>query len=140
MAIKELLYNKLKWFNVADNADSVIANGKKYTAIPKQIEIPAGAFCVFLNDANEASGFHPEISQTTIFDCVGETNDGYFFTGRVTDGSAHSENLYYDAGGTTTFIGLVSKSQVTKVIWGGKLSLLSRLWRAFKPLSVKEVA
>lgn len=42
MALSYLLFNKLKWFNVADNADSMTANGRNYEAVPKQVTIKSG--------------------------------------------------------------------------------------------------
>lgn len=123
--LDHLLLNNLKWWNVADNADSINANGKTYEAVPKQIEIKSGSYCLFLNDNNSSSaGFYPEINEPATFNCIGVTNDAYFFTGKVTDNYGHSENLYYNAGSTATFIGLVPKNQVSKVIWGGKASLI----------------
>lgn len=40
--LDHLIFNKLKWFNVADNADQVSANGRNYVAIPEQVTIPSG--------------------------------------------------------------------------------------------------
>lgn len=40
--INHLIFNKLKWFNVADNADSTTINGKNYEAVPEQITIKPG--------------------------------------------------------------------------------------------------
>lgn len=42
MAIDHLVFNRLKWFNVADNADSVTANNKEFLAIPTEITVPDG--------------------------------------------------------------------------------------------------
>ena len=39
MAIDHMLFNKLKWFNVADNADSVKANGRSFYALPSKIKL-----------------------------------------------------------------------------------------------------
>lgn len=39
MAIDHLVFNKLKWFNVADNADSVTANGRNFYALPSKIKV-----------------------------------------------------------------------------------------------------
>ena len=39
MAIDHILFNKLKWFDVADNADSVKANGRNFYALPSKIKL-----------------------------------------------------------------------------------------------------
>ena len=39
MAIDHILFNKLKWFNVADNAITIQANGKKWRAYPQTITV-----------------------------------------------------------------------------------------------------
>lgn len=60
MAIDHLIFNRSKWFNVADNASSVTANGKKYYAIPTQVTVPNG-FRVNLDSSmyeyNDEDGF-----------------------------------------------------------------------------------
>ena len=42
MAIDHMLFNKLKWFNVADNADSVKANGRNFYALPSKVKLTNG--------------------------------------------------------------------------------------------------
>lgn len=39
MAVDHILFNKLKWFNVADNADSVKANGRNFYALPSKVKL-----------------------------------------------------------------------------------------------------
>ena len=39
MTVDHLIFNKLKWFNVADNADSVKANGRSFYALPSKIKL-----------------------------------------------------------------------------------------------------
>ena len=60
MAIDHILFNKLKWFNVADNADNITANNKAFLAIPTEITVPDG-FRVNLDTSmytyNDADGF-----------------------------------------------------------------------------------
>ena len=38
MAIDHILFNKLKWFNVADNSEVVQANNKRYVKIPSKVQ------------------------------------------------------------------------------------------------------
>ena len=60
MAVDHMLFNKLKWFNVADNADSINANNKVFLAMPSEITVPDG-FQVNLDSSmyayNDADGF-----------------------------------------------------------------------------------
>ena len=39
MAVDHMLFDKLKWFNVADNADSVKANGRRFYALPSKVKL-----------------------------------------------------------------------------------------------------
>ena len=39
MTVDHMLFNKLKWFNVADNADNVKANGRSFYALPSKIKL-----------------------------------------------------------------------------------------------------
>ena len=39
MTVDHILFNKLKWFDVADNADSVKANGRNFYALPSKIKL-----------------------------------------------------------------------------------------------------
>lgn len=39
MAIDHLVFNRLKWFNVADNADNVKANGRNFYALPSKVKL-----------------------------------------------------------------------------------------------------
>lgn len=39
MAIDHLIFNRLKWFNVADNADNITANGRSFYALPSKIKL-----------------------------------------------------------------------------------------------------
>lgn len=136
--VDHLLFDRLKWWKVADNADTISASGKEFLAIPKQIEISDNAHCLFLNDSNTSvAGFYPTIRTATTFDCVGVTSDAYIFTGKVSDDDGTTQNLYYDSGSRSIFVGLVPKSDVSKVIWGGK-SLLNHWYNKACRLLKKE--
>lgn len=39
MAVDHMLFNKLKWFNVADNADNITANGRSFYALPSKVKL-----------------------------------------------------------------------------------------------------
>lgn len=54
MAVDHMLFDRLKWFNIADNASFVTANGKKYYAIPTQVTVPKGTILYSMNDSANA--------------------------------------------------------------------------------------
>lgn len=70
MAIDHLVFNRLKWFNVADNADNITANGRNYVAIPKQVTIPSGTG---VWGDNEMRSYQYQINTDTICNIVGKT-------------------------------------------------------------------
>lgn len=126
MAIDHLVFNKLKWFNVADNADNVQANGKNYKAIPSQVKVPAHTEITLLNDAGTASTrFEKYANKDTILNCVGVVNNYYCCTGEITLDQYGSPNEYgsygteFVANLNTKLLGLVLKSQVQVTNWGG---------------------
>lgn len=73
MAIDHILFNKLKWFNVADNADSVTANGRTFYALPKRVKLNKTMMI------KNFSGSGVEISSGQIFDVItGQDGDSWF--------------------------------------------------------------
>lgn len=106
-----LIFNKLKWFNVADNTDNVIANGKIYEAIPVSFTIKAGD--TILDTLARANG---GINTDQEVHCVGAGEDIYFFTGFIN----------YNIGSNKYTIGqpgAVYKKDVKNIKWGVKPSL-----------------
>ena len=69
MAVDHILFNKLKWFNVADNADSINANGRSFYALPSKIKLTKDSSNVWvvmgvgMPGSNFASG--------SVFDVIG---------------------------------------------------------------------
>ena len=124
MTVDHLVFNKQNWFNVADNANSVNANGKKYYAIPTQVTVPKGTIIYSMNDS--ANAFQQRAVLTQDSTCkVGEfilkdqlawglngygiaNFDVYFVTGTLV-----IENDF------TTKIGFVKITDVTNPVWMG---------------------
>lgn len=108
--LDHLIFNKLKWFNVADNAQSTTINGRKYLACPKSF--------VFKDSDNsmEQENGNP---YTT---CLGISRD--------------NEMWYRDASGQFSAVSMTS-SDVKNINWGGKHPL-AHFWRAFKSLLFKK--
>lgn len=135
MAIDHILFNKLKWFNVADNADSVTANGKNYIALPASFTLPKGTH---VSDGDHEGGMNT--SRDCEVTCVGSSDDFYYFCGKIfTDWNGLDSELDIDnpkdVENSVTFERpwFVRKSKVTNVKWGGK-ALLSHLYQWFRNL------
>ena len=140
MSLSRLIFNRLKWFNVADNADSVKANNKDYVALPTSFTLP--------KDTHVIDGYHQSgmnISRDCEVTCVGSSNDFYYFCGKIfTDWNVLDRALDIDnpkdVEDSVTFERpwFVRKSKVTNVKWGGK-SLLSHVYQWFRALITRMV-
>lgn len=133
MTIDHLVFNRLKWFNVADNADSVTANGKNYIALPASFTLPKGTH---VSDGDHEGGMNT--SRDCEVTCVGSSDDFYYFCGKIfTDWSGLNSELDIgnpkDVENTVIFERpwFIRKSKVTNVKWGGK-ALLSHLYQWFR--------
>ena len=122
MTVDHLIFNKLKWFNVADNADNVQANGRNYIALPASFTLPKGTH---VNNGSHPGGMN--ISQDCEVTCVGSSNDFYYFCGKIfTDWDSGSDyeidiDNPKDVESKDIFTApwFVRKSKVTNVKWGG---------------------
>lgn len=122
--LDHLIFNKLKWFNVADNADNITANGKKYYAIPTQVTAPRGTILYSMNDSVNAFQQSAVVTQ----DCTCKVGEfilkdqlawglnGYGianFDVYLVQGTLVIEN------GSTTAMGFVKITDVTNPVWMG---------------------
>lgn len=74
MAVDHILFNKLKWFNVADNADNVTANGKKYYVLPSQVKLTKDNVTFWeINGIDNAFSF----TSGRVFDVLGAYKNTY---------------------------------------------------------------
>ena len=150
MAIDHLVFNKLKWFNVADNADSVTANGKDYEAVPQQVKIPKNTKVNLFNSYSILNVDHGEryAASDTVMNCIGVIGKNYCCSGEIELNEYDAPNKYGSYGTTSTVdlngdknewvnenhsICVIPKSRVQVVKWGGK-SLLSHLYQWFRSL------
>ena len=78
MTIDHLVFNRLKWFNVADNADSVTANGKKYYAVPSKITIKRGT-TISTVPLEGGSWVSYKLDEDLEVKCIGVNDTHYFF-------------------------------------------------------------
>lgn len=131
--LDHLIFNKLKWFSIADNADNVKANNKDYVALPTSFTLPKGTH---VSDGDHEGGMN--ISHDCEVTCVGSSDDFYYFCGKIfTDWSGLDSELDIgnpkDVENTVVFTRpwFVRKSKVTNVKWGGK-ALLSHVYQWFR--------
>ena len=138
--LDHMIFNKLKWFNIGDNANEITANGKKWTAHPTSIVIADGTpLESFDGPAGLASGDNwYSLGQQTV-KCLAKTGNSYAICGPI---KVYRGN-YVDDQYTYAFeLAIVDKMNVPEpgkrsVIsenWGGGKAPLSHLCQWFKSL------
>ena len=134
MTIDHLVFNRLKWFNVADNADSVTANGKDYEAVPQQVKIPKNTKINLFNSFNSMNiQTEKYVASDTVLNCIGVIGKNYCCSGKITL-NEHEFRVHFGYGTQSTInlngskdewhdqsysFCVVPKSQVQVVKWGG---------------------
>ena len=73
MAIDHLIFNSLKWFNVADNADSVKANGRNFYALPSKVKLTKNTILWKIH-GGDPQNFFPS---GQVFDVLGAYKNTY---------------------------------------------------------------
>ena len=115
--LSHMLFNRLKWWNVDDNADKATINGRDYIATPKKIRVPARAQVYIGSETYYAS-------EDQTIDILGKTtNDKYVFDPHKFDADGVSLGDGYD-------YGIINCKDATP-IWGGK-RLLSHVYQALR--------
>lgn len=102
-----LIFNKLKWFNVADNAEKMTINGKNWIALPTKITVKSDAI------ANTLSGSVYRLTNDATLSVKGILNGQYIASGEIEVQSYSSDTEKINA------IFTVDKSDIKNVIWGG---------------------
>lgn len=149
MTVDHMLFNKLKWFNVADNAGNVTANGKDYEAVPQQVKIPKNTQVNLFNSFNFADIRREKYAASdTVLNCIGVIGENYCCSGEIELNEYDAPNEYGSYGTISTVdlnggknewvdesysICVIPKSKVQVVKWGGK-ALLSHLYQWFRNL------
>lgn len=144
--VDHLIFNKLKWFNVADNADSVTANGKDYEAVPQQVKIPKNTKVNLFNSFNSADIRREKYAASdTVLNCIGVIGENYCCSGKITLYGYYGTISTVDLnGGKNEWVSenynicVIPKSKVQVVKWGGK-ALLVALYQRFKALTTRKV-
>ena len=141
MAVDHMLFNKLKWFNVADNADSITANGKDYEAVPQQVKIPKNTKVNLFNSFNSADLRREKYAASdTVLNCIGVIGENYCCSGKIELYGNYGTISTVDLNGSKNewvdesySICVIPKTKVQVVKWGGK-ALLSHLYQWFRNL------
>lgn len=133
--LDHLIFNKLKWFSIADNADSVRANGKDYEAVPQQVKIPKNTKINLFNSFGSMNTRSERYAASdTVLNCIGVIGENYCCSGEI-ELNRYGEPDEYGGYGTKSTIDLsgsknkwvnenysicvIPKSQVQVVKWGG---------------------
>ena len=115
MAIDHLVFNKQNWFNVADNADNITANGKKYYAFPNKITIKQGTSLTYPSRGTEGATITNRLKEDLQVDCVGANANHYFFVAYI---NYDTYGIYYDFKETEGCgVGEVLKSNCKNIVW-----------------------
>lgn len=115
MTVDHLIFNKLKWFNVADNADNITANGKKYYAVPSKITIKQGTYLTYPSAGSDHEDNTNRLKQDLQVDCVGANANHYFFVAYI-DYDTYGVNYDFDER-EGCGVGEVSKSNCKNIVW-----------------------
>ena len=80
MAVDHILFNKQKWFNVADNADNITANGRSFYALPSKIKLTKDSSNVWVVMGVNAPGL--SFVSGTVFNVLGAYKNTYNENGK----------------------------------------------------------
>lgn len=143
--LDHMIFNKLKWFNIGDNANEITANGKTWTAHPTSIviadETPLASFD---GPAGLASGDNwYSLGQQTV-KCLAKTGNSYAICGpiKVYRGNNVDDQYTYAfelAIVDKTHAPLPSGQSVISENWGVKVFyLLSHQWLSMLSLHLRK--
>lgn len=134
--LDHMIFDRLKWFNISDNTDSVTANGKNWKAIPKQVVLPQGAkIATFSGDGSAlATDAIIMLNSDTTANVIGKIADCYAVTGVFNGTGQNTENnatlnlsfdeeyIFDDHRYEVNFVsfGLIRESEVKSINWGKK--------------------
>lgn len=107
MATDHLVFNRLKWFNVADNADNITANGRNFYALPSKIKLTKDNANVWVVNGGTPPYLFPS---GQVFDVLGAYKNTYNEQGKKRYMVSYSES-------GDNYILSVSESDCTP-IWG----------------------
>ena len=148
--LDHMLFNLQKWFNIADNTNSVNANNRTYYTFPRSFSIPANTDITFnyggenVSDSDVADINYSQNTtrqngqQMDNIACIGikvkNSTIYYLFNSNVPILNSVSKIEWVTTNGEAT----VKASDVKNVIWGKK-SLLIHLYQALRAITRKVV-
>jgi hypothetical protein len=98
MAIDHLVFNKLKWFNVADDANEVTINHKIWTAHPASVTVKDEAVLSdFDNDNDHTYLYDLKLRGQQDFKCLGKAGNVYIVSGYFETHDAQFENYDFNS-------------------------------------------
>lgn len=115
MAIDHLVFNNQSWYSIADNADNVTANGKKYYAAPSKITIKRGTSLTYPTRGTEGTTITNRLKEDLQVDCVGANANHYFFVASIDYGTYGINYNFEEIEGSG--VGEVSKSNCKNIVW-----------------------
>lgn len=103
-----LKFNRLNWFNIADNTDNITANGRSFYALPSKIKLTKNSAAVWVVMGDNSPGF---FNSGKVFDVIGAYKNTY------NEGGKKRYIVSYSESGSDCILS-VSESDCTP-IWGG---------------------
>ena len=91
MATDHLVFNKLKWFNVTDDANEVTINHKSWTAHPASVTVKDQSVLKGF-DSNFAYLYDLQLRGQQDFKCIGKAGDVYIVSGYLKTYDAEFED------------------------------------------------
>lgn len=122
-----LKFNRLNWFNIADNTDNITANGRSFYALPSKIKLTKD--CATAWTVNGGS-LPYALDSGQVLDVIGAYKNTYNENGKKRYIVSYSDS-------NNDYILSVPESDCTP-IWGGK-RLLVALCQRFKALTTRKV-
>lgn len=92
--IEKILFNKLKWYKVADNATSTIINNVRFLKAPEKIILKAG-IKAYEHPNKSLSPVATSTAGDTV-QVVGQLNDFYLIMGLVGSGNGFGEKKNFN--------------------------------------------
>jgi hypothetical protein len=82
MAIDHIIFNNLKWFNVADDANEVTINHKIWTAHPASVTVKDESVLKYFDDnLADLYQYHLKLRGQQDFTCLGKAGNVYIVSG-----------------------------------------------------------
>ena len=125
--IKLICMSGQSYYPIQDNAEKVVANNRKFVAVPKSFTIKR---------ATELG--YRYLEQDTALTCIGASTDYYYFSGLlrlnevITMNGAHYDITFGES--SLEPMGRIRKTEAKNVIWGGKNLLYQWLHQFYRKL------